>query len=240
MRRAAAAVGAAATAATLALAPAALAATSVQVAKSCYAEGDRLAIDGSGFTPDGGVDLSLERADGTVLEQTSDPVAKQDGTVDGTYGVDNETGWFTGQQTRFDMTLRLVDRTRRDGGQPLESPDVTATTSFIFSRWNVGVATPGGRIHPKRPLRIKAFGYTNAVGKPLYAHWARGRRRVFTKRLGVLRGPCGNRRARLARGFPFRPVRRGRYRVSFNSSRTNAFARDSITHRTVRVKRRLR
>jgi hypothetical protein len=218
----------------LALAPAASAATAVTVEKRCYAEGDRIAINGTGFSPDGGVDLSLERATREVLETTGDPVAGPDGTVGGSYGVDNETGWFEGQQTRFDMVLRLVDRARRDAGQPLESPDVTATTSFIFSRWNVGIAAAGGKIRPGRPFRYRAFGYTNAVGKPLFAHWVRGRRRMATKRLGVLSGPCGDRSGRVRRGFPFRP-RRGSYRVNFNSSRTNAFARDTISHTTARV-----
>lgn len=219
--------------ASLALAPAASAATSVTVGKTCYAEGDQIIIDGGGFSPDGGVDLSLENGP-TVLERSSDPVADAQGTVSGRYGVEDETGWFEGELTRFSMTLRLVDRTRRDAGQPLESPDVTATTSFIFSRWNVGITSAGGKIRRGRPFRYRAFGYTNAIGKPLYAHWVKGRRRLFTKRLGVLRGPCGDRRGRVARGFPFRPSR-GRYRVSFNTSRRNAFARDSIAHSTARV-----
>ncbi|HEX8206955.1 MAG TPA: hypothetical protein VF587_12920 [Solirubrobacteraceae bacterium] len=225
-----------AVAALLVFAPSALGATAVSVAKRCYAEGDRIAIDGTGFSPGGGVDLSLERAAGEVLEQSGDPVAGQDGTVGGTYGIDNETGWFTGTQTRFEMTLRLVDRTRRDAGQPVESPEVTATTSFIFSRWNVGVAAVGGKIRAGRPFRYRAVGYTNAVGKPLFAHWVRGRTRVFTKRLGVLSAPCGDRGGRLARGFPFRP-RAGTYKVNFNTSRTNAFARDTISHTTARVRR---
>ena len=221
--------------ASLALAPTASAATSVAVGKTCYAEGDRIAISGGGFTPGGGIDMSLERPTGEVLERTSEPLAEPDGRLSGTYGVDNETGWFSGKQTRFQMTLRAVDRTRRDAGQPLESPDVTATTSFIFSRWNVGIAAVGGRIRVGRPFSYKAFGYTNAIGKPLYAHWVKGRRRAFTKRLGVLRGPCGDRGGRLARGFPFRPSR-GSYRVNFNTSRRNAFARDSISHATARVR----
>jgi hypothetical protein len=238
LRRTLAAV--AALSALLALAPSAGAATSVTARAGCYAEGDSIGVDGSGFTPSGKVTISLERDTGEVLDSDEErPQAGPDGSLAGTFGVANETGWFTGQQTRFRMTLRAVDQTRRDAGQPLSSPDVTATTSFVFSRWNVGIASAGGRIAPRRRFRWKAFGYTNAVGKPLYAHWVRGRRRVFTKRLGVLRGPCGDRGGRLARGFPFRPVPAGSYKVSFNTSRTNAAARDTIAHTTARVRRRI-
>lgn len=224
--------------ASLALAPVASAATSAAVSKRCYAEGDRIAITGHGFTPNGGVDLSLERA-ATVLERSSEPVADANGTVSGAYGLETETGFFDGLETRFDMTLRLVDRTRRDAGQPLESPDVTATTTFIFSRWNVGIRAPRGRVHPARPLGINAVGYTNAVGHRLYVHYVRNGRRVHTRRLPVLSAPCGDLDTRLRRGFPFRPVARGTWHVVFNSSRWNHRARDSVSHRT-RVLRRLR
>ena len=138
------------------------------------------------------------------------------------------------------MTLRLVDQTRQSQGQPPESPDVTATTSFIFSRWNVGVRTRGGKISPRRSASVRAVGYTNAVGRPLYAHWLRNGKRVHTRRLGILRGPCGDRQVRLSRGFPFRPVAPGSYQVTFNSSRTDPRARDSIVHKATRVRTRLR
>ena len=235
----------AAAAAALAVAPgAAPAAVSVETTKRCWAEGDDITVRGAGFTPGGPVRLSLERArGGEVLETTDAPRAEPDGvppegpdgTLDGGYTVAKETGWFGPTQTRFEMTLRLVDQTRRASGTPPESPDVTATTSFIFSRWNVGIRTVGRRIHPRRPVTISAVGYTNAIGRSLYAHWLRNGRRVHTRRLGVLRGPCGDRRVRLRRGFPFRP-RRGSYTVSFNSSRRNARAPDSIIHRAARVR----
>ena len=224
--------------AALALAPAASAATSVRVAKTCYAEGDRISIQGEGFTPNGGADLTLERG-ATILERSSDPVANEAGTVSGRYGLEVETGFFEGVETRFDMTLRLVDRTRRDAGQPVESPDVTATTTFIFSRWNVGITGPRGKVHPARSLGVNAVGYTNAVGKRLYVHYVRNGRRVHTRRLGTLRAPCGDLRTRLSRGFPFRPVAAGTWSVIFNSSRTNPRAADSVTHKT-RVARRIR
>jgi hypothetical protein len=219
-----------AAAAALALAlPGVAAAATVEVAEECYAEDDEIDVRGTGFTPNGDVRLALERASGEVLETSTDPVANAEGAVVGEYKVKAETGWFGRTQTRFDMTLRLTDQT---------DPTTVATTSFIFSRWNVGVRTVGGRIQPNRPAAFNAVGFTTSVGKPLYAHWLRNGRRVFSKRLGVLRGPCGDVKARLARGFPFRPVRRGSYQVRFTPSRTN-LSRAAISFPAARVTRRI-
>ena len=226
-------------AAALVLPSAALGATSVSVARQCYAEGDTIEVTGGGFTPSGKVTVSLERGTAVLEKDEQNPQAEADGTLSGGYTVANETGWFEATETRFDMTLRALDQTRASSGQPPESPDVSATTSFIFSRWNVGIRAIGGKIHPKRPVTVNAIGYTNAIGKPLYAHWLRGRKRVYTKRLGLLKGPCGDRKVRLSKGFPFRPVARGSYTVSFNSSRTDPRAQDSIVHSAVRVARRI-
>ncbi|HEV2812337.1 MAG TPA: hypothetical protein VGW10_03705 [Solirubrobacteraceae bacterium] len=214
------------------------AAVAVDVNKPCYAEGDEIDVNGSGFTPEGDVRLTLERATGEVLETSTDPTAGPDGSLAGGYVVKDETGWFGPTQTRFQMTMRTVDVTREQAGQPASSPDVGATTSFIFSRWNVGIRAVGGRIHPARPVSINALGFTTSIRRPLFAHWMRNGTRVHTRRLGVLRGPCGDLRTRLSRGFPFRPVRPGRYEVRFSPSRTNT-RRSAITHRAARVTRRI-
>lgn len=224
MRSAAAALAA------LLLVPAAAQAATVGVPNRCYAEGDPIDVAGTGYTPNGDVRLALERANGEVLESTDDPVAGADGAVKGDYTVKEETGWFGKAQSRFEMTIRLTD---------LTDQTITASTSFIFSRWSVGVRTVGGRIHPSRPASLNPVGYTTAVGKPLFAHWMRNGRRVHTRRLGVLRGPCGDLRTRLARGFPFRPVRPGRYEVRFSPSRTNT-SRAAIGFAASRVTRTIR
>lgn len=224
----------------LVAAPVASAAVSVDVGgKRCYAEGDTIDVNGTGYTPGGPARLSLERADGQVLESTEEPTAADDGTVSGGYTVDDETGWFGASASRFDMVLRLVDLTRLREGRPQTDPEVGATASFIFSRWAVAVRTRGGRIHPRRSATVRAVGYTNAIGKPLYAHWMRNGKRVHTRRLGLLRGACGDLRARLARGFPFRPVPAGSYEVRFAPSRTNARS-SAITVRAARVRRTIR
>ncbi len=212
------------------------AAAQVQALKPCYVSAgeeyesrEAIELRGTGFTPNGDVRLALERASGDVLEETSEPVADQQGVVSGGYKVDDETGWFGSTQTRFDMTLRLTDRT---------DPTLVATTSFIFSRWNVGLRTVGGKFHPKRPASLHVIGYTGFVAKPIYAHWMRNGKRVFTKRLGVLRAPCGDLKTRLSRGFPFRPVPAGSYQVRFTPSRTDT-KRAAIALDAVRVARRI-
>ncbi len=222
-------VAAAAVAALGAAAPGASAAE-LTVEKRCYSEGDIIDVNGTGFTPGGNVRLDLERSTGTVLETTNDPVAEPDGAVRGGFETRSETGWFAGSQTRFDMTMRLTD---------LTNGTLTASTSFIFSRWNVGVNAPGGKIHPTRPARLLAVGFTTTIGKPLYAHWLRNGRRVHVRPLGTVRGPCGDLRKRLPRGFPFRPVRPGSYEVRFSPSRTNVKT-GSIRHRATRVTRTIR
>jgi hypothetical protein len=230
----------AAVAAALTVAPAAGAAVSVDVGgKRCYAEGDQIEVNGAGYTPNGDARLTLERANGEVLESTEEPRAADDGTVRGAYQVDDETGWFSPTQSRFEMVLRLVDLTRLREGRPATDPEVGATASFIFSRWSIGVRTRGGRIHPRRPVRLSPVGYTNAIGRALYAHWMRNGRRVHTRRLGILRGPCGDLTRRLSRGFPFRPVRPGSYTVRFSTSRTST-TRSAIIVRAVRVRRTIR
>lgn len=215
--------------AALALLPATAAAqATVSVEKNCYAEGDKIDVRGTGFTPNGPVTLALSR--GTEeLESTADPRADANGIVDGGYGVEDETGWFEGSQTRFEMTLRLEDQT---------DPARTDFATFIFSRWNVGIRAPGGALHPKRPARIQAVGYTQSIGKRLYGHWMRNGKRVHTRSLGRIGGPCGDRRARLARGFPFRPVLPGTYEVRFSPSPTDT-RKSAIRHSAGRVLRRI-
>ena len=219
--------------------PAAQAAVSVDAdGKRCYAEGDDILINGSGYTAGGPVRLSLERLGGGVLEQ-SESRAEQDGTVRAAYKVDDQTGWFAPTQSRFQMVMRLIDLTRLDSGRPQEDPEVEAGVSFIFSRWSVGVLTRGGRIHPTRRLLLNPVGFTNWIGKPLYAHWLRNGVRVHTLRLGTATSPCGDVRRRLARAFPFRPVLPGSYEVRVSPSPTD-MRKTTLTLRAVRVKRTIR
>ena len=201
-------------------------AANVGVAERCYAEGDEIELNASGFTPDAPVVLGLQRAGGPVLKLTATPRADEAGRVSGTYGVENDTGWFTGEETRFRMTLSLAERDR---------PRTKASARFWFSRRDVRVRTRGGRLRPGRPAILEATGFTSGRGRPLYAHWVRGSERRHTRRLGVLQGACATLTARLPRGFPFTPVLPGTWHVAFNTSPTNPRAPGTIVQRTARI-----
>jgi hypothetical protein len=207
------------------LAPAARAAE-VTVATPCVAEGDAVGLRGSGFTPGARVRLTMERGPGPrTLVDTTEPAADGAGVVAGNYQLENETGWFGAEETRFAMTLRLF-----------ESAAVNAATTFTFSRWNVGYT---GRLAPGRAVTLSAVGFTQAVGRPLYAHYVRRGRRVRSVRLGVLRGPCGDRRVRLRDAFPFRPVAAGAWAIRVNARRRDPGARDTVVL-PARVRRAVR
>jgi hypothetical protein len=201
-------------------------AASVSVGARCYAEGDEIELDGGGFTPDAQVVLGISQTAGALLRVSTAPQADEAGRVSGTFGIEGDTGWFTGGQTRFRMTLTLAER---------DHPSVRASARFWFSRWDVLVRTPGGRLRPRRPAIVEASGFTGSRGRPLYAHWVRDGERRHTRRLGVLHGACARLRTRLERGFPFGPVAAGTWHVAFNTSPTNPRAPGTIVQRTARV-----
>jgi hypothetical protein len=208
-----------------ALGPASAAkAAQVTVGARCYAEGDEISLNGSGFRPGAAVVLGLSRSGGALLRFATTPVADAAGRVSGTYGVEDETGWFAREEWRFRMTLTLAERDR---------PRVRSSARFWFSRWDVVVRTPGGRLRPRRPAVFEATGFTGSSGKVLYAHWVRGSVRRHTRRLGVLEGPCATLRARVDRGFPFAPVLPGTWHVAFNTSPRDPRAPGTIVQRAV-------
>lgn len=227
------ALAALACAATVTIAATAHAAT-LSVPRACYAEGDRIDLAGSGFTPLVHTRLTLARADALAgappLRISEDPVADAAGRVNGAYAVEERTGWPADGEERFRMRLTLTD---------LLTPRIAASTEVWFSRWTVSVATSGsGRLAPRRPAALRAAGFTGDAGRPLFAHYTReGGARVRTVRLGTLEGACGTLTARLERGFPFRPVPAGTWHVAFNTSPDDPRAEGTIMQRAARVRR---
>jgi hypothetical protein len=201
-------------------------AAQVSVGARCYAEGDEIALSASGFTPGAPVLLAVSRSAGPPLRVSPTPVADQAGRVSGTYGIEDETGWFGRDEWRFRMTLTLAERDR---------PQVRAAARFWFSRWDVRVRAPGGRLRPRRPAIFEATGFTGSRGKALYAHWVRRGERRHSRRLGVLEGRCATLRVQLDRGFPFAPVLPGTWQVAFNTSPTDPRAPGTIVQRAARV-----
>jgi hypothetical protein len=161
-------------------------------------------------------------SNGRLLLSTSSQPAAADGTyrIAKPYPSTVTDKWFPDQATEtIPLQMNVTDLTRLNGGVPAASPEVAATASVTFSRWNVFIGTVGGRVpRPRDRIRFRAVGWTSGIGRPLFVHYIRGRTDVHAERLGVLAGPCGNTTRTLRRAFPFRPVPAGRYRLLFNTS----------------------
>lgn len=206
--------------------------------RPCLSELDAVSPNAAGLTPGGPVKFDLASNGRPLLSTASQPAA-----ADGTYRVAQPypssvtDKWFPDQTTdTIPLSMTVTDLTRLNSGQPLGSPEVAASGTVTFSRWNVFIGTPGGRTpRPRDRIRFRAVGWTLGVGKPLYVHYIRGRTDVHAERLGVLAGPCGTLTKTLPRAFPFRPVRAGQYRLLFNSS-INPNRAPQLVTRLIRVR----
>jgi hypothetical protein len=222
--------------------PAAPAAAVVTLApvRPCLSELDAVSPNAVGLTAGGPVKFDLS-SDGRPLLSTASQPAAADGTyrVAQPYPASVTDKWFPDPATEtIPLSMTVTDLTRVNAGQPVTSPEVAATAAVTFSRWNVFIGTPGGRIPtPRDRIRFRAVGWTAGIGKPLYVHYIRGRTDVHAERLGVLAGPCGSLTKTLQRAFPFRPVRAGQYRLLFNSS-INPNRAPQLFTRLIRVRAR--
>jgi hypothetical protein len=163
---------------------------SLDASNDCYRAGDTLTLSGTGFTPGGAVDFTLDGEDLGSL--TADSL--------GSISAPLQIGNLRGVGAR---TLEAIDET---------NPVFTATTQFLGSALQVTIAPRNG--DAGRKLRVKASGFT--TGSRLYAHVRRGsyRRDVF---IGALRGRCGTlsvRRAVMPGSAP-----NGKYTVQFDTHR---------------------
>ncbi len=181
-------LAAAPTAAADATSPAAL-----ETSYPCYASGESVLLDGTGFTPAGEVTLSAEGQQLTTL----------DADVDGAFTVRVQTPDALFGTTR--MRLTATDRAR-----PALSDDATVriADSDVMVTPEVG--------HPARPRRVRAWGFFGA--EAVYAHLKRrGAARARNVRLGTPKGACGVLDVQ-RRLFPSDP-RPGAYRLQFDTLR---------------------
>jgi hypothetical protein len=209
--------------------------------RPCLSELDAVSPNAAGLTPGGAVKFDLASAGRALLSTASQPAAP-DGTykVAAPYPASVTDKWFPNAAAEtIPLQMTITDLTRLNSGQPPTSPEVAATASVTFSRWNIFIGTPGGATPvPRTRIRFRAVGWTADIGKPLYVHYILGRRDVRSVRLGVLRGPCGSVTKTLQRAFPFRPVRPGQYRFLFTASATNPNKQPRIVTRLIRVRQR--
>ena len=208
--------------------------------RPCLSELDAVSPNAAGLTPGGAVKFDL-LSNGRPLLSTASQPAAADGSyrVAAPYPSSVTDKWFPDQITEtIPLLMTVTDLTRLNSGQPPTSPEVAASTTVTFSRWNVFIGTPGGRIpRPRDRIRFRAVGWTAGIGRPLFVHYIRGRVDLHAERLGVLRGPCGSLTKTLQRAFPFRPVRAGQYRLLFNSS-PNPNRAPQLFTRLIRVRQR--
>jgi hypothetical protein len=158
--------------------------------QSCYRAGDALIISGTGFTPGGPVNFTLDNQNlGTLTADAAGNVSSPL-TIRGLRGI----------RTR---TLIATDAT---------NPANVGTAQFLGSALSVRVRPKNGAAG--RRLRLNAAGFT--TGKRLYAHVIRKRfrRNVF---IGKLKGPCHTLKAR-RRVLPA-SLASGDYTVQFDTKR---------------------
>jgi hypothetical protein len=183
--------------------------------KPCYAEGDSMVYSGAGYTPNGEVNF-LFNSLSTQRTGTYDTRADGAGAIAGQITAPDEDAFIGSDEVSTMLGAAATDRTRADQGAPPEQQ--FGGTVFQLTRWDVQVERTNGRA-PKaaKPMRVRAYGYTRAIGKTLYLHYRRGRKTLKRLKLGRLGGDCGDLTRTLPRGLP-RGLRPGRYQLVFNTS----------------------
>jgi hypothetical protein len=170
--------------------PAAAGTLTLSGSKRCYRYGDTLVLNGSGFSPNDQVSITV---DGNAAGIASSDAA---GNFSGPLSV----GMMKGVRKRTVIATDAVD------------PANVGQAQFLGSALDVTVKPRNGAAG--RKLRLKASGFT--TGKRLYAHVFRKRykRNLF---LGKLKGPCRTLKVRKRVLPPGTPT--GVYTVQFDTKR---------------------
>jgi hypothetical protein len=192
----------------------------------CYSPGDTMELSGTGFTPNGAVDLLLS-SPGNPRTASMATTADAGGALSARTTTPDPDAFLDADQFRRQMAITATDRARAEAGAPPEQQ--FGAVLFTLSRWEVDTKTRG------RGLLVTAVGFTHARGESLYVHYRRGGRTVKSVALGNLRGECGDLRKTLPRAFP-RNAKPGSYDLVFNTSATNPRNAPRIT-KTLRLRR---
>lgn len=198
------------TATALAAPAAAQAATfTATVTKPCYGTNDRVALTGTGFTPNGPV--AVKQGQIALGNATADAAGSLTGEVPVQPITANEE---TVPYTATDQTNAAI---------------VAATAAIRFSRvFVVGrKAGANGLIQ-----RIRARGFTTG-GRNLYAHVRRGGRKIKDLRLGRLKGAC--RALTVKQRFFSAKAKPGNYPIYFDTHRRYRKVRQQQFRRTLTV-----
>jgi hypothetical protein len=211
-------------AAALAAAAPASADPTLRVDQPCYSPGDVIAIQGEGYTPSAPVDVSLTGASVATESFGADLTGLLRAQFD--LGYADAEALVPRDELQQEVTLAALDRTVAQAG---DGRVAGAATRFLISRFATYISQDPEAIRPARPLTVWVAGMTADIGRTLYLHYVRGGNRRATQRFGVLEGPCGDARRKLAHAFPFAGVQPGPWTLVLNLSKTDASRRPRLT-----------
>jgi hypothetical protein len=202
----------------------------------CFSPATNSELTGEGWTPGGTVHLTGTYGSGS-------PALDEDLTADSGGRIHFDSAVPNDAAITRAVRVTAEDVTRAGAGAPIEQRQATAHFRItwwgpFYRPWNTNGTAIG---HPGRIRTLEASGYLSGhLTNMLFAHYIplAGSGRVKTVRVGRLHGQCGGLKVRF-REFNFRPVPRGTYEVSFD---TSPFSEDDIldSPRYARVKIRRR
>src|SRR4051812_46641027 len=151
---------------------AALAATpALSTDRECYVSGnDTIAITGSGFAANAPITLSFTG---------NDEILTSDATADEAGALDTEIGAPSLKDFGADSAAIPVAVDTAGGG----------ASGFDLTDWSGTLSGYGKTIRRGQRITFDTTGWIGA--NTLYLHYVRGRRTVFTQRIGTTAGACG-------------------------------------------------
>lgn len=190
--------------------PAAADAASLSAGKSCYPNGSKVRLSGSGFAPDSTIRFAVN---GRTLQGvvTSD----QAGDVAVSYSPPDTA-------TEQRLVIRATD----------EEGTVARTTIFVTRELRVTADPPSSSNVRTWKAVFRLFGFGRGKG---YIHYVNPKGEFQkTVRLGRLRGPCGRLRSTRRRVMPFAEPQFGFWKLQFDARRR--YRKSTVRKRVIPVR----
>jgi hypothetical protein len=210
------------------------AAPALSLSRPCLTAGEQVAVTGSGFTPNGPLQIVLRIDSDQVHESEILPLSL---TADATGSLPANAfvtlhKLISPLDSRETITVTVNDLTRLGSGTP-PGPDSSASAQLIASQ-NLLFVLPW-ELHHASPLKKTTF---LAIGfepfKTLYLFYKLHGKVVKRVRLGTLTGPCGD-LVRTMPQFPFRPVAAGDYTILVGPTKSASRDLTLVAYKHVRV-----
>jgi hypothetical protein len=197
----------AACAAALVATTAAASAAQIAVDRSCFADPgqrkDNIALTGSGFSPSGAYQVTLDGAALTGGAGTTDAA----GALTGSFvapSLDDVVGKGTFEHT---FTLGVTEGAN--------APTTQFTVSKLLATFKPSSGDPKSL---KVRFSMYGFGLSGAVSPTIYLHYVRPNGKLRkTYKLGNTQGPCGSLTTAKRHLFPF-AAQRGAWKLQFDTS----------------------